>query len=586
VIGAVYAGLRYERWTAEERTRIAGEGKQKADRDAAAKRAAEEDAARDGDAAAAAKKAADAARKVEDIAKAKAEAEAVAWEAVKGSTSIPVLEDFLTKHPDSSYADLARTRIAEVKKQVATAEPPPKPVTPSQPTIPPQCDGIYVSVGASAQRCMKPGAGKTESFKDCPECPEMVVIPAGEFMMGSNDGAANERPVHKVTIGWPLAVGKFAATFAEWDACVTGGGCNDKSEDQDWGRGRQPVIVVSWDDVSMEYLPWLTRMTGETYRLLTEAEWEYAARALSTTAYFWGDEIGKGNANCDGCGSQWDNKQTAPVGSFAANAFGLRDMLGNVSEWVQDCYKNTYAGAPPDGRLKPDIYRCPSRVLRGGSWYGSPRSLRSASRFGEFPGYRNNSIGFRVARAISPELNQDRLSEAAEAWAAVKDTTSIPVLEEFITKYPDSSYADLARARIVELKRQASEEELKRQADAAKRKVEGEAATRGRVNAQPNASPVLGLVLSPLNDELRTKHGIGKNVKGVIVLEVDPASTAAEKGMKVGYVIVEAEYAAVTSLDYVSKITDKVKKAGRKNVLLRVERGKDDFGLYALPVGK
>ena len=202
-----------------------------------------------------------------------------------------------------------------------------------------------------AERGLKPG----QSFRECAQdCPEMVVVPSGEFMMGSPSNEQghvdSESPQHRVSIGRPFAVSKFDVTFADWDACVSLGGCpkEGRSDDAGWGRGKQPVIYVSWDDAKA-YAVWLSTMTGKTYRLLTEAEWEYAARAGTTTAYYWGDDIGKGNANCVFCGSQWDNKQTAPVGSFAPNQFGLYDMLGNVWEWVEDCGHNNYNGAPEDG---------------------------------------------------------------------------------------------------------------------------------------------------------------------------------------------------------------------------------------------
>ena len=207
-----------------------------------------------------------------------------------------------------------------------------------------------------------------QTFRDCPDvCPEMVVIPAS---------------TGKGSIPQPIAVGKFEVTFAEWDACVAAGGCKHKPEDQGWGRGKQPVINVSWNDATNEYLPWLSKKTGKSYRLLSEVEWEYAARAGTTTNYFWGDEIGKGNANCYGCGSQWDDKQTAPSGSFKPNVFGLYDMHGNVWEWCEDKYDAS------------------SRVLRGGSWDLSPIGLRSASRVDFRPDYRSSSFGFRVARTL------------------------------------------------------------------------------------------------------------------------------------------------------------------------------------------
>jgi len=245
-------------------------------------------------------------------------------------------------------------------------------------------------------------------FRDCydnapvrnPPCPEMVVIPAGSFIMGSSDGRDHEKPPHKVTIAKPFAVSKLEVTFAEWETCVSGGGCtaNPTPSDKSWGKERRPVINVSWTD-AQEYVGWLSNKTGKTYRLLSEAEWEYAARAGTTTQYAWGDGIGKGNANCDGCGSQWDNKQTAPVGAFKPNAFGLFDMHGNVHEWVEDSYHPTYEGAPEDGSAWT-AGGTSSRVLRGGSWSFFPNYLRSANRSFDRPDFRNDYIGFRVARTL------------------------------------------------------------------------------------------------------------------------------------------------------------------------------------------
>ena len=182
----------------------------------------------------------------------------------------------------------------------------------------------------------------------------------------------------QVAIAKPFAVSKFELTFAEWDACVAHGDCVPHVSDSGWGRGRQPVINVSWDD-AQSYVAWLSRITGKEYRLLSEAEYEYAARAGTQTAYPWGDDIGKNNANCDGCGSQWDNKQTAPVGSFAANGFGLYDTVGNVWEWTEDCHHNNYNGAPVDGTAWTGD-DCSSRVVRGGSWLYGPPDLRAAFR--------------------------------------------------------------------------------------------------------------------------------------------------------------------------------------------------------------
>jgi formylglycine-generating enzyme required for sulfatase activity len=239
-------------------------------------------------------------------------------------------------------------------------------------------------------------------FKECHDCPEMIVVPAGHFMMGSSAiQDRDERPPHEVTIARPFAVSKFELTFDEWDICADHGDCELRILDSDWGRGRQPAINVSWDD-AQTYVKWLSRITRRDYRLLSEAEYEYAARAGTQTEYPWGDFIrqGKPKANCDGCGSQWDNKQTAPVGSFAANRFGLYDMVGNVWEWTEDCRNDSYKGAPADGSAWSSG-NCQNRMVRGGSWNEDPESLRSAHRLGVAPGQRLNLLGFRVARTLT-----------------------------------------------------------------------------------------------------------------------------------------------------------------------------------------
>ncbi|MCI0600845.1 MAG: formylglycine-generating enzyme family protein, partial [Beijerinckiaceae bacterium] len=224
------------------------------------------------------------------------------------------------------------------------------------------------------ERALKP----RDSFRECANgCPEMVVVPAGEFTMGSpsdEKGRYDEGPQHKVSIAGLFAVSRFEVTFADWDACVSVGGCpqEGRAGDAGWGRGTRPVIYVSWDDAKA-YVAWLSRMTGKEYRLLTEAEWEYAARAGTATAYSWGDEPGKGNANCNGCGSEWDGKQPAPAGSFKPNAFGLYDMHGNVWEWVEDTPHANYEGAPRNGSAWVEGAESTSRVVRGGSWGGNPR---------------------------------------------------------------------------------------------------------------------------------------------------------------------------------------------------------------------
>jgi formylglycine-generating enzyme required for sulfatase activity len=227
----------------------------------------------------------------------------------------------------------------------------------------------------------------------------MVEVAAGSFTMGSPPDEAGrveviESPQHKVTIARPFAVGKFEVTFAEWEACVAGGGCtgNPWPSDQGWGRGRRPVINVSWHDAKA-YVSWLSRKTGKGYRLLSEAEWEYAARAGTTTRFAFGDSIGKSQA-------QFGAKQTMAVGSFPPNPFGLHDMHGNVWEWVEDAWHNDYQGAPTDGSVWPgaDLSK---RVLRGGAWLNERLDeLRSANRYWNPSDARRSYFGFRIARTL------------------------------------------------------------------------------------------------------------------------------------------------------------------------------------------
>jgi formylglycine-generating enzyme required for sulfatase activity len=257
-----------------------------------------------------------------------------------------------------------------------------------------------------AERALKPG----QAFRECAKnCPEMVVVPAGEFMMGSplteKGRFPDEGPQHRVTIARPFAVSKYDVTFIDWDACVSAGGCprEGRTGDVDWGRDTRPVIYVSWDD-AQQYVAWLSQMTGKPYRLLSDAEFEYAARAGTQTAYPWGDSIGENNANCVGCGSQWTGSadrtwQTAPVGSFAANRFGLYDMVGNVWKWVEDCYHPSYNGAPTDGSTWTGG-DCTAHVIRGGHWGGGPEFVRPAFRDRTSSNDRNYTLGFRVGRTL------------------------------------------------------------------------------------------------------------------------------------------------------------------------------------------
>ena len=269
-----------------------------------------------------------------------------------------------------------------------------------------------------AERALKPG----QTFRECAKnCPEMVVIPAGSFIMGSpeteKDRIENEGPQHQVSVK-RFAVGKFTVAFDEWQECVNLGDCPAVS-DSGYGKGRRPVINVTWGEAK-NYAAWLSKLTGKDYRLLTEAEWEYAARAGTTTAYSFGEDLAGvceyGNfadislrnearqrnysiGTSDICDD--GNAMTAEVGSYKPNGFGLYDMHGNVFQWTADCYRKTYDDAPNDGAAV-DPPGCASRVARGGSWYKRPEFLRSALRGSDTPETRFHDIGFRLARTLSP----------------------------------------------------------------------------------------------------------------------------------------------------------------------------------------
>src|SRR5665213_2398891 len=232
--------------------------------------------------------------------------------------------------------------------------------------------------------------GPQEKFQECSICLRMVVVPAGEGSIGSSH--EDEQPLHGVRIAHPFAVSEHEVTFDEWEACVALGSCPEVS-DSGRGRGTRPVINVSWIDAK-GYVGWLAKHTGKRYRLLSEAEWEYAARAGSEKAFPWGESLGSGNANCDGCGSKGDNDTTAPVESFPANKFGLYDMIGNVWEWVEDCYHDSYEEAPVDGSPVSNG-DCSRRIARGGSWGASPDYVRSAARNPHTGEYRSSSLGLR-----------------------------------------------------------------------------------------------------------------------------------------------------------------------------------------------
>ena len=345
-----------------------------------------------------------------------AQIELAFWNSIQASRNVADFDAYLRQYPKGSFVALANNRIAELRaapapatptQQQAAAAPRPAAAGPA-PAGPQVASGLYT----------RPG----DVFRDTAEGPEMVVIPAGRFTMGSpstevgRDG--NEGPTRVVMIPKSFAVSKYEVTRSEFAAFVRAtnrpmtGGCyiwNGSTVALDAKKGwtdpgfgqtdRDPVVCVSWDDAK-SYVAWLSQRTGQQYRLLTESEWEYAARAGTTTTYYWGNDIGRGNANCNGCGTQWDGKQTAPAGSFKANSFGLHDMLGNVYEWVEDCWHDSYAGAPTDGAAWTANCTSASRVLRGGSWVNFSFNARSANRIRNSSDDRSYYNGFRVARTL------------------------------------------------------------------------------------------------------------------------------------------------------------------------------------------
>jgi formylglycine-generating enzyme required for sulfatase activity len=240
-------------------------------------------------------------------------------------------------------------------------------------------------------------------FQDAPFAPEMVVVPQGRFWMGSRDGEGreSERPRHEVTIPQAFAIGRVPLTFDEWDAARAAGGVKHEPDDNGWGRGRRPVINVSWTDAE-GYVAWLSRITGKPYRLLSEAEWEYACRAGTETVYSIGDTITSAQAhffegNWGGAGA------TVKVASFPANNFGLFDMHGNVWEWCEDRWHEKYAHKPDGLKQTGGAWisgRSWHRVLRGGYWQSSPRHVRAAIRVRNDPSARADAYGFRLARAL------------------------------------------------------------------------------------------------------------------------------------------------------------------------------------------
>lgn len=256
-------------------------------------------------------------------------------------------------------------------------------------------------------------SGQTEhavgsTFRDCDDCPEMVVVPDGKVLLGSPGSEAGrqktEGPQVEISIGRPFAISKFEVTYDQWETCALEGGCGGyRPKDAGAGKGNLPVAYVSWEDAKA-YVAWLRQRTGQPYRLLSEAEWEYAAKAGAGTAYSTGSDILTTQANFDGSQQAGVRKvgeylgRASEVGTYPANAFGIFDMHGNVAEWVEDCWNDSHAGAPADG--SPRSGDCARRVAKGGAWYFEASFARAAARMSYPVAKRLNIVGLRIARDV------------------------------------------------------------------------------------------------------------------------------------------------------------------------------------------
>lgn len=344
------------------------------------------------------------------------------WESIKDSNEAGDYEAYLKTYPNGRFASLAQARLARLRAaapkvpapaQTASPTPAPAPVpalapasaapasaaaaqpahTPGSPAkAPPPA----AAAAPSAQQ-QKGVATAANEIRDCPACPAMLAVSPGTFAMGSNSGDPSEKPAHRVTLDHSYALAKYVVTVAQWNTCRDAGACPRLPGDSNTAPNA-PVRDLSWDD-AQQYVKWLSKISGKSYRLPTEAEWEYAARGGTATRYWWGNDMRPGNANCKDCGPPWRAEAPANVGSFAANPLGFYDMGGGVWEWVSDCWHNSYKNAPADGRSW-DEPNCQVRVIRGGSWRDGASYMPVSTRFKYDSSVRYSANGFRVARDL------------------------------------------------------------------------------------------------------------------------------------------------------------------------------------------
>ncbi|MFM0300666.1 SUMF1/EgtB/PvdO family nonheme iron enzyme [Paraburkholderia sediminicola] len=353
------------------------------------------------------------------------------WDSIKDSNYPSDYEAYLKAYPNGRFATLAHARIDRLRAAASASAPSTSPsaTTSAAPLVAPAVAPApqaarptppasaapqghpHAAVPPPTASTAPPGAPSTPAVaqkpathapsavesRDCATCPIMIALPAGAFSMGSSTDDPSEKPVHHVTIGAPFAIGKYEVTVEQWNACAAANACQKLTPENNTNKAT-PARDLSWDD-AQQYVKWLSKTTGKPYRLPTEAEWEYADRGGTTTAYWWGDQMRKGNANCKDCGDPWHKEGPEAAGSFAPNPVGLYDMNGNVWEWVADCWHNSYQGAPTDGHAW-DSPSCDMRVIRGGSWREGGSYMLSATRFKYSASVRQSQDGFRVVKDL------------------------------------------------------------------------------------------------------------------------------------------------------------------------------------------
>lgn len=340
------------------------------------------------------------------------------WNSIKDSNYPADYEAYLKAYPNGRFATLAHSRIdrlhaaaASSAPAAAAAAPAPQAAKPAAPPSPPAAAAPAHTPSAPSANAAPPAAAPVVAVtpkpvthppvagesRDCATCPVMIAVPTGSFSMGSNTDDPSEKPVHRVTIAAPFAIGKYPVTVEQWNVCVAANACQKLTPENNTNKAA-PARDLSWDD-AQQYVKWLAKTTGKPYRLPTEAEWEYADRGGTTTTYWWGEQMRKGSANCKDCGDPWHKEGPETVGSFVPNPLGLYDMNGGVWEWTADCWHNSYQGAPADG-VAWDSPGCEMRVIRGGSWREGGTYMLSATRFKYSAGVRQSQDGLRVAKDL------------------------------------------------------------------------------------------------------------------------------------------------------------------------------------------